>query len=97
MDDASRARAASRRQNWTGVAHGFEEMEEADLKFWMAATPAERVRGVTMLIDEMRSIRGEHGPSPRLQRSIGGVRPRAVGRDQDLIDAKLLERVRDKR
>jgi hypothetical protein len=77
MDDSSDARAEYRRQNWTGgVAHSFAEMEEVDLKFWMAATPAERVRGVTMLIDEVRSLRGEHGPMPRLDKSIGGVRQR---------------------
>jgi hypothetical protein len=60
---------------WTGgVARGFSEMEEADLAFWMAATPAERIRGVTMLIDEMRAMAGENGPTPRLQRTVGGVR-----------------------
>jgi hypothetical protein len=69
-------RANERRKMWIGgVAHDFSEMEEADLAFWMAATPAERVRGVTMLIDEMRVMGGEDGPTPRLQRTVGGVRP----------------------
>jgi len=56
------------------VAHGFAEMEDADLAFWMAATPAERIRGVTMLVDEMSVMGGEDGPTPRFQRAIGGVR-----------------------
>ena len=30
---------------------------------------------VTMLIDEMRVMRGDLGPAPRLSRSVGGVRP----------------------
>ena len=33
-----------------------------DLEFWMAATPQERLRGVTQLIDEMRILQGERGP-----------------------------------
>ena len=69
-------RADERRKTWTGgVAHGFSEMEAADLEFWMAATPGERIRGVTALLDDMRWMRGERGPTPRLQRTVGGVRP----------------------
>ena len=74
--DSREDRAERRRLTWTGgVARDAAAMEDADLEFWMAATPAERVRGVTMLIDEMRWMRGERGPSPRLDRSVGGVRP----------------------
>jgi hypothetical protein len=69
-------RAEERRRTWTGgVAHGFAEMEKADLEFWMSATPEQRILGVTQLIDEMRGIRGDRGPTPRLQRTVGGVRP----------------------
>jgi hypothetical protein len=74
----ARGRGSGKRgaTEWTGgVAHGFSEMEEADLAFWMVATPAERIRGVTMLIDEMCAMGGERGPTPRLQRTVGGVRP----------------------
>ncbi len=70
-------RAAERQRTWTGgIARGFTEMEAADLAFWMAATAGERIRGVTMLIDEMRAMMGEDGPTPRLQRTVGGVRPK---------------------
>jgi hypothetical protein len=73
----SESRAEERRRTWTGgVATSFEEMEQLDLEFWMAATPGQRIRGVTMLIDEMRWMRGESGSTPRLQRAVGGVRPR---------------------
>jgi hypothetical protein len=76
-NDDREARAEQRRRNWTGgIAKSFAEMEEADLAFWMKATPGERIRGVTMLIDDMLAMKGERGPTPRLQRSVGGARPR---------------------
>jgi hypothetical protein len=56
---------AARRLAWTGgVARSFAEAEEQDLEFWMKATPAERIRGVTQLIDEMLVMSGEGGPPP---------------------------------
>ena len=74
---AREARAEHRRRTWTGgVVKGFAAMEEADLAFWKAVTPGERIRAVTLLIDEMRAMGGESGPGPRLQRSVGGARPR---------------------
>jgi hypothetical protein len=78
MDDAARAeRAERRRRDWVGgVARGFAEMEERDLEFWLAATPAERLRGVTQLIFEMAAVGGEGGSGARLERAVGGVRPR---------------------
>lgn len=70
-------RAALRLATWRGgVAHSFAAADDADLDFWLAATHAERLRAVTELIDEMRAMMGEDGPTPRLQRSVGGVRPR---------------------
>ena len=76
-EHARQARAELRRRSWTGgVVTSFAQMEEADLAFWLAATVGERIRAVTQLNDELRAIRGESGPSPRLQRTIGGTRPR---------------------
>jgi hypothetical protein len=70
-------RAAHRRATWSGgVVRSFAEAEERDLEFWLAATPQERLRGVTQLIHEMAMMEGARGPSPRLQRSVGGTRPR---------------------
>jgi hypothetical protein len=70
-------RAAHRRANWSGgVARSFAEAEEMDLEFWLAATPQERLRGVTQLIDEMRRLEGDLGPPPRLDKSVGGTRQR---------------------
>lgn len=81
MDDAERkareARAEERRRTWKGgLAKSFSELDQIDLEWWMGATPAQRVRGVTQLMDEMRWMGGDSGPSPRLQRSVGGARRR---------------------
>ncbi|GAC1599071.1 MAG: hypothetical protein NVS3B20_21000 [Polyangiales bacterium] len=73
----SSERAAYRRTHWRGgVAHSRAEAEEFDLEFWMSATPAERIRGVAQLVEEMGKVVDEHGSPARLQRTVGGVRPR---------------------
>jgi hypothetical protein len=70
-------RAEQRRRQWVGgVAHGFAEAEAMDIAFWASASPAERVRGVTLLTAELRWTEGDDGSAPRLQRTVGGVRPR---------------------
>lgn len=77
MSDSFEARAAARRVTWQGgVARSFEEMEERDLEFWLRASPAERIRAVHLLSLEVARLRGDDGPPPRLQRSLGGVRSR---------------------
>lgn len=75
MDDGARARAEKRRSEgmWGGVARSHEELDELDLDFWLAAAPEERVRAAWLIHEEVRLLRND-GPSPRLQRSIGGVR-----------------------
>lgn len=71
------SRAAERRATWfAGVAHSAAEAEELDIEFWMQATPEERLLGVTQLLSEMVTMEGIHGTLPRLQRAVGGVRPR---------------------
>lgn len=76
MDDA-RARAAARRARWTGgVARSFDEMEERDLDFWLSMSPAQRVAAMWSIVEDSLALEGHRGPSPRLQRSVGGVRPR---------------------
>jgi hypothetical protein len=75
MDDAAR-RAARRRVQWTGgVAHSFEEMDEIDLDYWLAFTPANRVRAMWSIVEDGLVLKGHRGPAPRLQRSVGGIRP----------------------
>jgi hypothetical protein len=75
MDDAA-ARAARRRAQWTGgVARSFAEMDEVDLAFWLAVTPANRVRAMWSLAEDTLALKGHHGAAPRLRRSVGGVRP----------------------
>jgi hypothetical protein len=75
MDDAA-ARAARRRAQWTGgVARSFAEMDDVDLDSWLAVTPANRVRAMWSLVEDTLALKGHHGAAPRLQRSVGGVRP----------------------
>ena len=71
------ARATYRRTHWVGgVAGSHAEADEMDVEFWANATPGERVRGVTQLIDEMRTSKEHDGSPDRLQRTVGGVRAR---------------------
>ncbi|MCA9640665.1 MAG: hypothetical protein H6718_14695 [Polyangiaceae bacterium] len=75
MNDRA-ARAARRRQTWTGgVVTGFQQAELADFEFWRAATPEERVQGVTDLVLELLD---SSGAPRRLDKSIGGVRKRRL-------------------
>ncbi len=76
-EQARARRAEERRRTWRGgVAHSFEEMEAVDLDFWLAMTPADRLRAMWSATEDQLALQGENGPSPRLQRSVGGVRTR---------------------
>jgi hypothetical protein len=69
-------RAESRRQSWSGgVATSFEDMERIDLEWWLAQSPAERLRAMWGLVEDTLALVEQHGSTPRLQRSVGGVRP----------------------
>lgn len=70
-------RAKNRRLHWVGgVAQSHKEADEMDITFWMNASYSERIRGVTQLMREMWLASEDHGPTARLQRAVGGVRPR---------------------
>ena len=74
--ESAEERAERRRRTWTGgVARSFDEAEQMDLAFWQSMTPVERIRATTELIFEMPWEEGRVGPSDRLQRAVGGVRP----------------------
>jgi hypothetical protein len=74
MDDAA-ARARARRSRYTGgVARSFDEMEQVDLDFWLAMSPADRLRAMWSIVEDSLALEGERGPTPRLSRSTGGVR-----------------------
>jgi hypothetical protein len=65
-----------RERTWAGgVAHSFAEMEDADLEFWLAMDPVDRLKMVWSLVEDGLALQGSHGPTPRLQRLVGGVRP----------------------
>jgi hypothetical protein len=50
-------------------------MEEIDLDFWMRMTPEDRLRAMWSLVEDSLALEGTGGSPPRLQKSIGGVRP----------------------
>lgn len=78
MSENAADRARRRRATWcSGVAHGSEQALRADLAFWQQASPSERLTAVRRMVDEAWLMQGGHGPPPRLERSIGGVRRRA--------------------
>jgi hypothetical protein len=75
MDDAA-SRAARRRAEWTGgVVRSFAEMDEVDLAFWRSTTAEQRIRAMWSIVEDALALKGHSGCPPRLQRSIGGVRP----------------------
>ncbi len=76
-DEDFETRAAERRKRWRGgVAHSHADMAARDLEFWAAATPEERLAAVFELMEQLRLLGGNDGTAPRLDRSVGGVRPR---------------------
>jgi hypothetical protein len=57
------------------VASSFAEMEERDLEFWLSMSAAERLEIMWSLVEDSLALQELRGPTPRLQRSIGGARP----------------------
>jgi hypothetical protein len=54
-----------------------DEMEEVAFDFWLSESPDERLASVFDMWDEQMSLKEPaHEASSRLQRSVGGVRPR---------------------
>jgi hypothetical protein len=75
--DLPRARAEERRRTWQGgIARSFEAMADIDLDFWLGMTPEDRLRAMWSVVEDELALQGENGPPPRLQRSVGGIRPR---------------------
>jgi hypothetical protein len=72
------SRAEERRRTWTGgVAADHSEMESVSSDFWLSMTPEDRMGCVFEMYDEQVRIQDpKHEASERLQRAIGGVRPR---------------------
>jgi hypothetical protein len=72
------SRAEERRRTWTGgVARSHSDMESVSIDFWLAVTPEDRIGCVFDMWDEQMRLKDpEHEASERLERAIGGVRPR---------------------
>ena len=69
-------RRATRLATWTGgVAKSFEEMEAIDLEHALSVPREERLLAMWSLVEDSLALQGHDGPSPRLQRLVGGVRP----------------------
>ena len=74
---AAEQRKQARLATWEGgVATSFEELESMDASQWRSVPAVERLKAIWSLVEDSLALRGEHGPTPRLQRLVGGVRPR---------------------
>jgi hypothetical protein len=79
VSDAEREqRAQHRRDHWTGgVARSRAEMAEANAEFWRGMSGEDKLGMVfDMWTEQMRLKEPSYEPPARLQRSVGGVRPR---------------------
>lgn len=69
-------RAAHRRATWSGgKVSSFQAIEELDEEQSEQISPAARLGLVWSLVEDSLALGGYRGPAPRLQRSVGGVRP----------------------
>ena len=83
LDDADEtaaraARAEIRRARWTGsVVRRGPDLDKAEADFWRAVPPEERLGYVFDMWNEEMTLKDPTYEAPaRLQRSVGGVRPR---------------------
>ena len=75
-DEAKRARAELRRTTWTGGVATFREMAAVDRRFWGSVDGVTRLAAMWSLVEDSLALQGHDGPTPRLQRAVGGVRRR---------------------
>jgi hypothetical protein len=77
VDEANKlARAAARRSTWTGGVAKVSDMAAIDRAFWSKMTPVARLQSIWSIVEDSLALGGDHGPTPRLQRTVGGVRRR---------------------
>jgi hypothetical protein len=76
MDSGRKERAERRRATWTGGVAKISEMEQVDAVFWAGTSGEQRLSSIWSIVEDSLVLGGDHGPTPRLQRSIGGVRSR---------------------
>ena len=75
-DTDKQARAVVRRSTWSGGVAKRSEMADIDRAFWANMSPVARLQCIWSIVEDTLALRGEHGPTPRLQRTVGGVRSR---------------------
>ena len=71
-------RAEQRRASWSHGVVSAGERARADEKFWLSATPAERLSAVWEMALQVYSAEGTDEAALRLDRSLGGIRKREV-------------------
>lgn len=78
IDADALERSRLRRARWTGgVASRGPAMDEVSAELWRSVSPDERLGYVFDMWDEQMSLKDpSYEASARLQRSVGGVRPR---------------------
>lgn len=70
-------RGRLRRARWTGGVAPRTAMDEVSADLWRSVSPDDRLGYVFDMWDEQMSLKDpSHEASARLQRSVGGVRPR---------------------
>ena len=70
-------RARLRRARWTGGVTTHAGMTAVSAELWRAVSPDDRLGYVFDMWNEQSSLKDpSYEASPRLQRSVGGVRPR---------------------
>lgn len=74
--DERRKRAETRRSTWAGGVATHAELARIDAAFWAHMTPTHRLQSIWSIVEDSLALAGDHGPTPRLQRLVGGVRRR---------------------
>jgi len=66
----ARERRKVRARTWAGdVAHSRAEMEDADLEFWLAMDPVDRLKMVWSLVEDGLALQGGHGPTTQTSKT----------------------------
>ena len=74
MDADFARRAEERRARLTGgVAHSFQELDQASREFWKNAPYASKLQAIHDALIEAWIIKGRNGPPPRFDGSTWGV------------------------
>jgi len=75
MNKTFAERAQIRKRTWVGgIASSFDELSKKNIEFWRGTTASDRFNAVWEMAFDYLMIRGDNGSTPRLSRSVGGIR-----------------------